>query len=281
VGTQGIARDLAVALDPALLAHDVGLDLDAWQQDALRSREQQLILLCSRQSGKSTVSSLIALHEALYRAPALVLLLAPALRQAQELYRKLKDGLNALDRPVPIIEESALRMELANGSRIMCLPGKEATIRGFSGVALLIVDEASRVSDELYQAVRPMLAVSGGRILLLSTPWGKRGFFFEEWTSGEGWERVRVTAEQCRRIPRDWLQRERRSLPSRVFDSEYMCVFGETEDSVFGWGEVMTAVDGGVAPLFAPSQIVHPEGTRDDIAPLAVRPAKTGTGGWR
>jgi hypothetical protein len=45
----------------------------------------------------------------------------------------------------------------------------------------LIVDEASRVQDALYQGIRPMLAVSGGRIVLLSTPWGKRGFFFEEW----------------------------------------------------------------------------------------------------
>ncbi len=42
----------------------------------------------------------------------------------------------------------------------------------------LKIDEAARVSDELYRAVRPMLATSGGRIVLLSTPFGKRGFFF-------------------------------------------------------------------------------------------------------
>ena len=74
--------------------------------------------------------------------------------------------------------ESRLSIELETGSRIVSLPGREATIRGFSGVHLLVVDEAARVADELYQAVRPMLAVSGGRIVLLGTPFGKRGFFF-------------------------------------------------------------------------------------------------------
>jgi hypothetical protein len=62
-------------------------------------------------------------------------------------------------------------------------------VRGFSGTSLLIVDEAARVDDELYYAVRPMLAVSGGVLMMLSTPFGKRGVFYEEWTGGECWER--------------------------------------------------------------------------------------------
>jgi hypothetical protein len=245
-----IARDLALALDPALLAERVALALDPWQREVLRSTEQQVILNISRQAGKSTASSLLALHTALYQSPALVLLLAPALRQAQELYRKVKDAWLALGQPVPTVEESALRMELANGSRIVALPGKEATIRGYSGAALLLVDEASRVPDDLYQAVRPMLAVSGGRIVLLSTPWGKRGFFFEEWVNGVGWERVRITADQCPRIPADWLARERLSLPPHVYRSEYMCEFGETLDSVFGHDDIQAAFDPALVPLF-------------------------------
>ncbi len=74
-----------------------------------------------------------------------------------------------------------MTLRLENGSRIVSLPGTEGTVRGFSGVALLIVDEASRVDDALYHAVRPMLAVSHGKLVLLSTPWGKRGFFYREW----------------------------------------------------------------------------------------------------
>jgi hypothetical protein len=48
----------------------------------------------------------------------------------------------ALARPVPAAE-SALRLELVNGIRVVSLPGDEETIRGLSGVALLVIDEAA------------------------------------------------------------------------------------------------------------------------------------------
>ncbi|MGH9902809.1 MAG: terminase large subunit domain-containing protein, partial [Pyrinomonadaceae bacterium] len=138
-----------------------------------------------------------------------------------------------------------------NLSRIVALPGKEATIRGFSGVSLLIVDEAARVPDELYQAVRPMLAVSGGEIILLSTPWGKRGFFFQEWSEGgKDWHRARVTADECPRVSPEWLRQERRSIPDHVFRSEYLCEFVETVDQVFSYADIQRAIDPAVKPLF-------------------------------
>src|SRR5215213_6349159 len=95
-----------------------------------------------------------------------------------------------LGRPVPAATENKLSLELANGSEVHALPGDEGGIRGFSGVTLLLVDEASRVPDQLMAAVRPMLAVSGGRLVTMSTPWGKRGWWHEEWANGgDGWKR--------------------------------------------------------------------------------------------
>jgi phage FluMu gp28-like protein len=141
-------------------------------------------------------------------------------------------------------------MELANGSRIEALPGTEKTIRGFSGVDLLVVDEASRVADELYYAVRPMLAVSGGRLMMLSTPYGKRGVFFEEWSGGEGWERYEVPASECPRIAASFLEDERRALPGWVYRQEYECSFEETEDQVFSHELVSAAITDEVKPLF-------------------------------
>ena len=201
------------ALDPVTLAQRTGLTPDPWQRNVLTSPARQIILLVSRQSGKSTVSSVRALHRALSVPFSLVLLLAPAYRQSKELFRRMKNAYSTLPAPVALASESALEMEFRNGSRIVALPGKEETIRGFSGVSLLIVDEASRVADELYQAIRPMLSVSGGEILLLSTPFGKRGFFHHEWTEGSAdWHRVKVTAYDCPRISRAWLDEERRAI---------------------------------------------------------------------
>ncbi len=77
--------------DAVLMANRAGIVPDAWQSDLLRSDAKQMILLCSRQSGKSTVSSILAIHEAIYQPNSLILLLSPSLRQSQELFRKLKD----------------------------------------------------------------------------------------------------------------------------------------------------------------------------------------------
>jgi hypothetical protein len=239
------------ALSPVTLAAYAGFTLDDWQRDVLTSTAHQIILLVTRQGGKSTVSSIRALHRALYTSASLVLLLAPSYRQSKELFRKVKDALAALPFPVALASESALELEFTNLSRIVALPGKEATIRGFSGVSLLIVDEASRVADELYQAVRPMLAVSGGDIVLLSTPFGKRGFFHHEWTEGGAdWYRTKVTAEDCPRIPRVWLEQERQSIGDWWYRQEYMCEFVESVDSVFRYEDIQRALDPKVTPLF-------------------------------
>jgi hypothetical protein len=239
------------ALSPATLAAYAGFTLDAWQRDVLTSTAHQQILLVTRQGGKSTCSSIRALHRALYTPASLVLLLAPSYRQSKELFRKVKAALAALPFSAPLASESALELEFTNGSRILALPGKEATIRGFSGVSLLIVDEASRVPDELYQAVRPMLAVSGGDILLLSSPFGKRGFYFSEWSEGgPTWHRTKVTAYECPRIPREWLEQERRAIGDWWFRQEYMCEFVETIDQVFSYDDIQRALDDSVTPLF-------------------------------
>ncbi len=238
-------------LDALTLAAYAGFTLDDWQRDVLTSTAHQIILLVTRQGGKSTVSSIRALHRALYTPASLVLLLAPSYRQSKELFRKVKDALAALPFSVALASESALELEFTGGSRIAALPGKEATIRGFSGVSLLIVDEASRVPDELYQAVRPMLAVSGGDILLLSTPFGKRGFFHHEWTEGgASWHRTKITATECPRIPREWLEQERRAIGDWWYRQEYMCEFVETIDQVFSYDDIQRALDDSVTPLF-------------------------------
>jgi hypothetical protein len=247
---MSIALDLATALDPVLLMERAGLVPDDWQADVLRSTSRRLLLNCSRQSGKSTTVGGLAIHTATYQPGALVLLLSPSQRQSGELFRKCLDVYHAAGQSAPAEAESALRLELANGSRIVALPGKEGTIRSFSGVDLLIIDEASRVLDSLYHAVRPMLAVSGGRLVALSTPWGKRGFFYEAWEGGAAWERVLITAEDCPRIAPEFLAEERANLPANVYAQEYECQFVETDDSVFAYDDVQRAITSEVMPLF-------------------------------
>jgi hypothetical protein len=184
----------------------------------------------------------------------LTLLLSPTLRQSGELFRdKVKRLYNALDRPVATVQESALSMELANRSRIISLPGEEGSIRGYSNVSLLVIDEAARVSDPLYAAVRPMLAVSHGQLIALSTPFGRRGWMWEAWNGSEPWHRVLVKAEDCPRITPAFLEEERRSIGERWYRQEYECEFLTAIGAVFSGDDIDAALVPGVRTLEFPA----------------------------
>ncbi len=235
----------AVESDPEVFARSIGFNPDPWQRErVLLGKGKRVLLNCCRQSGKSTVVAALALHRALIKAGSLILLVSPSLRQSSELFGKVTAFLNRLSQRPRLIEENRLSIRFLNGSRIVSLPGKEGTIRGFSGAELIIEDEASRVPDNLYRAIRPMLAVSGGSLMLLSTPFGKRGHFFDEWTNGgSGWERVMVKAEECPRISPEFLEEERKALGPWWFGQEYECEFSETEDSIFSYDLIQSAID--------------------------------------
>lgn len=247
-----LAVDLAQAIDPVIFAKEaLHFTPDPWQERVLRWSGKRLLLNCCRQSGKSTTAAILALHRAIFYPSSLVLLVSPSLRQSSELFRKVQDLLNQLDERPELTEDNKLSMTLTNKSRIVSLPGSEGTIRGFSGAALIVEDEAARVPDELYFTVRPMLAVSGGRLILMSTPFGKRGHFFKEWTEGGGiWERIQITAHDCPRISREFLEEERQALGDWWFRQEYLCEFVETVDQLFTYDQVMTAITEEVKPLF-------------------------------
>jgi hypothetical protein len=245
-----LAADLRLALDRVTFASLLGLAPDPWQERLLRSTSPRVLLNCSRQSGKSTMSGVIALHRALYFPGSLVLCLAPSERQSKELFAKVSDSYRRLRGTPAPASDRKLGMHLPNGSRIEALPGSEKTVRGYSGTSLLIVDEAARVDDELYYAVRPMLAVSGGSLMMLTTPYGKRGVFHDEWTGGRDWERYEVPAEDCPRISSAFLAEERAALPAWVYRQEYECSFEDTEDQVFSSELVEAAITPEVSPLF-------------------------------
>lgn len=219
---------------PGELAAALGLDLDPWQLDVLAGDWPRALLNCSRQSGKSTVTALLAAAEITTTPGSTVLIVAPSDRQSALLYRSALGFYRRLGGEVPATAETRRSLELANGSQLHALPGKEATIRGYSGVDLLLIDEASRVPDELYQATRPMLATSRGRVVGLSTPAGRRGWWYEAWIDAtQDWRRVEVPATACPRIPAAFLAEERRELPARAYEAEYECRFHDADDAYF------------------------------------------------
>src|SRR5512147_2993886 len=111
---SNLALDLARCLDPTLLLIDAGIEADAWQWEFLHSTAQQLLMLCSRQSGKSTVLGALGLHTSLYMSHSLVLMIAPGQRQSGELFRKLLSLYRTLRQPIDPEQENQQRLELVN-----------------------------------------------------------------------------------------------------------------------------------------------------------------------
>lgn len=244
-----------LARDPVALMEAAGLKPDPWQRDVLRSQSGRLLLNITRQGGKSTTTAVKALHRALFTRRSLVLLLSPSLRQSQELFSKVTAIYDDAGRPIAADTVSTQTMRLVNGSRIVALPGNEKTIRGFSGVDLLVIDEASRVEDPLYYSVRPMLAVSGGELMAMTTPFGRRSWFWQEWSEGgDDWERVKVSADRCPRITSEFLAEERRRLGDLWYRQEYFCEFLDLANSLFHMEDIEAAFTGDFAPFL---QLAH------------------------
>lgn len=211
---------------------------------------KQGILNCTRQWGKSLLGAIMAVHHACANAGTLTLIASPGERQSVLLLDAVADLLRRLGirrKSAGGVDHSLL---LPNRSRIVALPGVEATARGFSAVSMLLIDEAAQVSDSAYKTLRPMLATVDGALWLLSTPFGKRGFFWEEWThGGPDWFRISVPATGCSRIRNSWLERERRAHGSAWFQQEYMCAFVDNGETVFGRDLVEEAFDATIEEL--------------------------------
>jgi len=234
------------------LMRRVGFEPDAQQRLALESESKRVILNCTRQWGKSSVTALKAVHTALSTPKAMVIAMSPSERQSGEFLRKVKEYLGALGmtklRGDGVNKMSVL---LPNGSRVVALPGVEATMRGFSAVDLLIIDEASRVKDAQYDSAGPMLAVKDGALWLISTPYGGRGFFWREWElGGEDWLRIKVTAPECARISASFLEKEQRRISMDWYRQEHLCEFLGAEDGPFRRELLERAHEEGLEDLF-------------------------------
>jgi hypothetical protein len=234
------ALDFLRAADPAAVFREGVIDKngnpaqpDPWQERAMRSRARQMLVLCNRQAGKSTTIGAKCSQGMIYD-PGLHLIIAPTLRQSKNLFEKVTSVYQRLDGAPRITTSTSTELKLANGSHLVALPGdNDATIRGFSAPKMVLIDEASRVSAEVYAALRPMLATSDGQLIALTTPYGRRGWFYEAWVNEDGWEKESITALDCPRITPEYLEGERSKLGDWRFRQEFMCEFVDNAEQFF------------------------------------------------
>jgi hypothetical protein len=239
----------------------LGFEPDERQAEVLRSTAKRGILNCTRQWGKSTVSAAKAVHRAITQPGSLVLVASPTLRQSGEWMEKAEEMLRKLGVRPQGDGKNRVSVRLENGSRIVGLPQVEGNIRGFSAVSMVMIDEASRLGDLTYAALQPMLAVSNGELWMMSTPFGKRGFFYETWQNGgEHWHRVKVQAPDCARISAEFLEGQRNEMDAHLFAQDYLCEFIGSGMNAFDREVVEAALDSSLEPFSTAGLIAEPRG---------------------
>ena len=203
------------------------LKLDKWQKNVL-NQKGNICLRSGRQVGKSTVISIKAAEYAVYNKKKVVLVVAAVERQAYHLFEmtlnylsdnyksQIKMGKN---RP------TKSKIQLTNGTVIYCLPTGVSGlgIRGYT-VDLLIADEAAFIPEEVWTAITPMLAVTHGNIILLSTPHGKEGFYYDCFQN-EDYSSFHVSSEECERVDKKFLKREKERMTKVQYAQEYLGEF--------------------------------------------------------
>lgn len=203
------------------------IKLDEWQEKIVNLKGN-IALRSGRQVGKSTAISVKAGEFATKNPNKTILIIAAVERQARLMFDKTlnyiyenhkNDIKKGAERP------TKHKITLKNGSVIHCLPTGLTGygIRGYT-IDLLIADEAAFIPDEVWAAVTPMLAVTKGTIILLSTPFGKRGYFYECF-SDPNYTTFHVNSEDCPRIPKSFLDQERKRMTKLQYAQEYLGEF--------------------------------------------------------
>ncbi len=229
----------------------LGFHPDPLQKEVLDCPAKRVILNASRQFGKSVMAATRIAHQAIHYPGSNIIIASPGERQSGELYYKVKLLLQRLGLRTKSDGINDHSLVLPNGSRIVGLPHAPDRVRGFSGAALLVIDEAAYASDELYVAVMPFLATSDGTMWVISTPKGQTGLFYDLWHNERlaHWHRFRLTANQCPRIPADFLEEMKIIHPTRYW-VEFMCEFRAAANQVFDREILTSCHDDAYEPFF-------------------------------
>ncbi len=227
---MSLAADFRAALDPVVTFEQAfGLPALDWQVDYLRE-DRPAIVLKGRQVGASTGAAALAIHTARYWPSSNIVIVSPSLKQSTEIATRARAGLRTLE--VALVQDSSSMLRLANGSRILSLPGTARSVRGWTA-KLLILDEAAFIEPATFTAARALVA-TGGRLVVQSTPADQSGDFYDLVQADDAvWARFTVRSDEVATIAPEFLAAERRAMSPDDFAREYQCAFGKVGASLF------------------------------------------------
>lgn len=227
--------------DPSAFFEFLGFSLYPYQEKGLELmlENDRTSLVWGRQTGKDTLTSLHGLWLALTSPGAIVVCVSPSQRQSDLWMGKLRAlALSKPDIRDAITDLSQAQIAFYNGSKVYSLPSGSqgsATLRGFSAVSLLVVNEAAWVGEETFQAVQPFLATSAAqgrtaKLDLISTPFGQSGYLWRAWNA-DLFAKSTVPSSASPLISEDFLAQERGTMDALTVAAEYEGRFLSAQDA--------------------------------------------------
>ena len=196
------------------------------------------IILKSRQLGLSTLTAAYAVWLALFYKDKNILVIATKLAVAQNFIKKVKVAINGLP-PWLILPEitsnNKQSIEFNNGSSIKAVPTSDDAGRS-EALSLLIVDEAAFVRnfDELWMGLYPTLS-TGGRAIILSTPNGVGGQYYDLYMKAESGENefnpIKLPWDVHPERDDSWFDQESKNLSKKQVAQELLCDFAASGDT--------------------------------------------------
>jgi len=188
----------AIRDDPVLFSRlMLGIDPTSYQKELLTSTSKRMLIRWPRQSGKTRTLAQLSIWHASFNMDHTILLVAPSERQSVNLRDEIHNLLGYIPRGARrslISRATRTRIYFRNGSRVVALPNSEETIRGYKAHLILVDEAAFFRNDEsiLRHVMIPMLATTGGRLILSSTPWGK-GTIFHRLSQDPDYQQLHIT----------------------------------------------------------------------------------------
>ncbi|MGQ9455075.1 MAG: terminase large subunit domain-containing protein [Armatimonadota bacterium] len=213
------------------------------------------VAACGRRWGK-TESAAVDVATAAIMCPASIqMIVSPTYDQSRLISDTVERLLlsSSATRPLTKVTRTPYPRITIGRSIIMARTADEdgRNLRGHTAHRV-IVDEAAYVRDRVIEEViAPMLADTAGRLVMISTPFGKNHFYRAfvrgqtDTTKGNGESRVssfQFPSWLNPHISRRYIEAQRSELTPRQFAVEYEAQFLDDQASVFAWDDIQSAI---------------------------------------
>lgn len=226
------------------------LDIELWphQLEFMACQSRVVVVASARQVGKSLACAIKAIHKA-FSERSKVLVVSSSLRQSGLMFSTIRQFIaeSELLRG-SLVDDTKTYIKLSNGSELWCLPDSPAQIRGFSGVSVVIVDEANFCSQELLRAVQySLLTTPDSQLFMISSPWSTEHWFYRYFQDGQGKKDPAIasfhyTYEASPLIQKDYVERMRDKITEEEYKTEILGEWIGDEDAYLDYGLVESCV---------------------------------------